>query len=381
MYDKGKNFSKYSERTKTKNFVTIDNKDKEEMILDFLSGRYTTLGSHINRSQYFMRQLNKVIRDKNSRDLEGVEIDLSKTSINIVTWADVDMRTGHCWGDYWVKKRFEYHLKELGFQVGVPFEKADISIYLWGSPIPYRTSNPRLYNPASYNICWAYSHPQRMTREEIAKYDRVYALSEFGVDAFSKLDSNRVVKEPLIGCSDFEVPEIDGYERDVGFVGNARGNLEYGREVIHDLELDKNIKMHLYGAKWNNKKHYPKEWFKGFFIDYYDLPMFYKTTKIGLNDHREDMAPYRYVSVRVFDILRSGGLCLSDYNPGIEDIFGDAIPMYRNKEELNKKIRELLNDEDLRKDYIERGKTIASQHHYIDRIKTILGNEGISCDK
>ena len=56
-----------------------------------------------------------------------------------------------------------------------------------------------------------------------------------------------------------------------------------------------------------------------------DLPRFYASHMVLLNDHWDSMRNFGYVSNRTYDVLASGGELLSDHIPSVERIFGDWV--------------------------------------------------------
>ena len=298
--------------------------------------------------------------------------------VNVVTWADVDSRTYMCWGDYWVKKQMENHLKKMGCVLNVGLEEADVSIYLFGSPFNYRPVRPYQYNPLSYNVVWFYSHPDKMNVTESAKYDYLFCLSEPYIEKIKKQHFN-VHPEPLLSCTDFKQPDVIKYgeHRDIVMVANARGaGAPYGRQIVKlltNINL-KGLKVSVWGHKWNDSKKYhkfPSKWYKGQYWDYNQLPELYRGAKAVLIDGHTDMEREGFVPMKLFDIFASGGLPIIHKNPGIKKIFGDYVLQYRDEESLHQCITILSNKEKCLR-IIKRGQKIALQHTFKDRVNTIM---------
>lgn len=292
-------------------------------------------------------------------------------NLNIETWADIDNRTYACWGDYWVKQELIKEFTDLGVNVGVLPSHADATLYLWGAPFPIRKIYPFFYNPSSFNMAWFYSHPKRMIGEEAMKYDLIFCLSKPYTEIISQWWDN-VYPESLIGCSNFSVPE-DVWEKDIDilFIGNARGGNEYGRKAIEWLDVPDELKVSVYGHKWYNHE-YMEKWFSGKYWPYEELNNIYHRSKITLVDGHEDMNELGFVQVKIFDVLSSGGFVISSYNSGIKEIFGDSVPMFKTKNEMNKLIRYFLKNDDDRESKILSGYGISSEHNFRKRAKKIL---------
>ena len=88
---------------------------------------------------------------------------------------------------------------------------------------------------------------------------------------------------------------------------------------------------------------------KGNQIDNDELKYYYSSADIVLNDTRGDMIEAGFISNRIFDVTACGGFLISDYIEGIEEIYGDAIPMYKTEEEFVELINYYLSHPEERK--------------------------------
>jgi hypothetical protein len=276
-----------------------------------------------------------------------------KVNLNVETWADVDRNTYMCWGDYWVKVRLLKAFEKIGFSVNVHPDRADVTIYLWGSPFQPRSTFPFFYNSDSYNVMWFYSNPDKMTKEEMNRYHLIFCLSQNYLDEIKGWHPN-IHNEALLSCTDFEMPK-EQHEKDIDllFVGNARGGLQYGRKAIYWLDLASEMKVKIYGHKWYLSKYHTAiekldDWYSGKYWPYEELNMLYNRAKITLVDCHEDMAINGFVPMKIFDILQSGGFVISNFNSGIFEIFEDTVPQYKTKKEMNYLIKYFYQNERVR---------------------------------
>ena len=92
--------------------------------------------------------------------------------------------------------------------------------------------------------------------------------------------------------------------------------------------LKRGIKVDVYGPNW------PQGIAKADYADNQILRKYYSSAKIVLNDTREGMKQFGFISNRIFDASACGTLVISDYMPEIEQIYGDSVPMYRSEDEL-----------------------------------------------
>lgn len=114
---------------------------------------------------------------------------------------------------------------------------------------------------------------------------------------------------------------------DLLFVGSTwydRVSARYAAELGYNLSV--------YGLNWEGK--IPAQYLKDSFIDNNDLHRYYSSAKIVLSDHAEDLGAMGLVVNRLFDATALGAFVISEYSPYIEEIFGDTIPMFKNKQEF-----------------------------------------------
>lgn len=110
----------------------------------------------------------------------------------------------------------------------------------------------------------------------------------------------------------------------IGSVWYERESVKYALENGYDIDV--------YGLNWKGK--IPDKYIKGEFVDNNDLPRYYSSAKIVLSDHAEDLEEMGLVANRLYDVTASGAFVISEYSPYIEEIFGDSIPMFHNKEDF-----------------------------------------------
>lgn len=285
----------------------------------------------------------------------------NKINVNMIVWSDIDKKTFKNWGDYWVKVQVLESLEKLGFNINVNPNEADVVIYGFGSP--YKTAQDRfgkMFYPNALNICWFYSHPEKMTEVEAKAYDYIFCASKkFPIKAKKNgWDISNFDEEPLYACTSLKKPkDIDTNvpESDVLFVGNARSFLPYGRKAVKLLsEIDFDIDVKIYGAKWiRPERRYMHHWYQGLYFPYQKLNQLYYKAKINLIDGHEEMQDGGFLSAKVFDTIASGGFVIMGENKGLKDIFLNHIPTYEDASDLKALIKYYL------KNPLERGKRVA----------------------
>ena len=112
------------------------------------------------------------------------------------------------------------------------------------------------------------------------------------------------------------------------------------------------IPVDVYGPYW------PNGVAKASYVDNRILRKYYSSAKIVLNDTRQGMKQFGFISNRIFDASACGTLVISDYMPEIEQIYGDAVPMYRSESELIDLVKYYLTHEDERRIKAQKAKEI-----------------------
>jgi len=314
-------------------------------------------------------RLSRMVTERRLTEIRNNSKNIKGLAINVRTWAETDPRTFECWGDWWVKKRLEAGFLAMGHTVEVFPELADVTVYLFGHPFPQKDKYPFFYNPSSFNVCWFHSHPQKMDAEEMAKYDVVFCLSPSFI---SQIRDMGPPVHPLEVCTDMRPPKKKPpFSHNVVFVGNARGSLGFGREIIRDLEPVGYTPV-VIGCKWPSKPGFDLSWYAGQYWPYERLPDLYNSTAISLNDHHKPMAKEGFLSFRILDVLASGGFCISDRAKGLKSFMKETVPEYRNADDLNRLVHRFLADDAARAELSAKGMEIAHKHTFQARAETIV---------
>lgn len=152
------------------------------------------------------------------------------------------------------------------------------------------------------------------------------------------------------------------------------GSTWYERESVkYALELGYNVDV--YGLNWKGK--IDDKFIKGEYIDNNELHKYYSSAKIVLSDHAEDLEGIGLVINRLYDVSAIGVMVISEYSPYIEEIFGDSIPMFKNKEELGYLIDFYLNNPIEREKKAKKAQEITLKKH----TNKVIANEFIKLFK
>lgn len=144
------------------------------------------------------------------------------------------------------------------------------------------------------------------------------------------------------------------------FIGNRWSEEESRYSVEYALEFGFDIAV--YGSGWKDVLTGENaSLYKGYQIVNDDLKYYYSSADIVLNDTREDMKEAGFVSNRIFDVTACGGFIISDYIAEIEEIYGDSIPMYKNKKEFKALVEYYLAHPDERRRKAEQAQKITRE--------------------
>lgn len=173
-------------------------------------------------------------------------------------------------------------------------------------------------NPASVNLLWVISHPDDVTDTELRSFDAAFAAgpvwaaaaaARAGVPVRTLLQAT----DPSVfhpGARSATSPDADR----VVFVGSTRGA---ARPVVSDaVALRADLRVH--GPGWAALV--PAESLGEASLSRAEVATAYASARVVLNDHWPDMAAGGFVSNRVFDVLASGGVVVTDPVAGLSDV-------------------------------------------------------------
>ena len=325
--------------------------NKNSIIMERIKGakklvqdEYSIL-NNINRLQYIL--------DKK----QDLSLEIDDKSINI----DLSVSVGHiASGDFWLAKDFFSQISE----------QYNKSITFFNSLYKYKVAYNILFrgilssNDADllgkYNLLYIIYPMFNQANgveliedindyvENIRKISNKFDAIIVASDKLSKILNNKGIKSyyiPQFTNKDRFYPDYnEELKSDVLFVGvNA-----FYRKAYKYL-LDENIDVTIFGPN------YDEGISKANYLDNRILRKYYSSAKIVLNDTRDGMKEYGFISNRIFDASACGSLVISDYVKEIEDIYGDSIPMWKTKDELIKFVKYYLDPKN-EKERIEKAK-------------------------
>ena len=118
----------------------------------------------------------------------------------------------------------------------------------------------------------------------------------------------------------------------------------------------------MYGADWRGL--IPDRFIKGDYFPNDQLSELYASAGVVLNDHWKDMRDKGFISNRVFDVLASGGVMLTDEVAGMTQLLDNGFVGYSDETEFRRELKRLLNDEESRSRLSSAGPRLAESHSF-----------------
>ena len=278
---------------------------------------------------------------------------------------------GEQWGDTWFARDLADALRRAGQQVKVVArsgatsdrrEDDDVVLVLRG----LRGVQPPEDRRATW-MTWVISHPDSITEAELRGYDAVFAASEQwqapgGVAVTPLLQATAPQRfHPGAAPPDSGAPLL--------FVGSTRG--EFRPVVRGALRSSRADELAVFGVGW--QEFLPSARIASEFLPNERLPAAYASAGIVLNDHHPDMAEQGFLSNRLFDALASGARVLTDRAAGIDEVFGSAVVVFDDEDDLVRILEAPANQVfPDRESRLRSARRIGEQHSFDARAKVLL---------
>jgi hypothetical protein len=213
-----------------------------------------------------------------------------------------------------------------------------------------------------WNLLWVISHPDRLDPGECDDYDLVASASRQHAEQLTS-ELGRVVHflPQATDADTFRIGPFDvDYATSVLYVGNSRWPHRRAPRWL----MRNNRPFDLYGKNWDTFPEF--EHLRRDYIPNQDLAAAYRSASVVVADHHGSMRTNGFIANRLFDVLASGGLVLSDDVAGLPDVFGDLIPTYSDELELELVLQNLLDDATLRRRLVREGRRLVLANHTLD---------------
>lgn len=235
--------------------------------------------------------------------------------------------------------------------------------------IHLRGLHPSRPRPETRNILWVISHPEDVTTSECEGYDIIAVASDTFASRL-RMDLDRPVEVLYQATSPERFapgPREPSLASPVLFVGNSRGR----RRPAVDFAIEAGLDLSVYGYGWDRL--IPQRFVRDINFPNERLGVLYRSSGVVLNDHWEDMVEHGFVSNRIFDVLASGGVVVSDYMPELAEMFNEAVPVFRSKEELVEVVGRILADPEGARRGLDGARELVLAHHtFAHRARALL---------
>jgi O-antigen biosynthesis protein len=152
------------------------------------------------------------------------------------------------------------------------------------------------------------------------------------------------------------------------FVCNSRG---VRRPVLDDITPTRHD-LAVYGGGCP-PDHLDPIHLRGSSVSNEELPGYYGSAAIVLNDHWQEAGEAGFLNNRLYDVLASGGFVISDAIEGLREEFDDGVVAYRDAADLVRLVEHYLDDPVARADRVERGRrAVLDRHTFSHRVDEIL---------
>jgi glycosyltransferase involved in cell wall biosynthesis len=240
---------------------------------------------------------------------------------------------GDLWGDTHLAESLAEALRRLGQEVVTYRHGAHNAgpVYLDDVVLGIRGLDVIRPQPGQVNALWVISHPDDVAVSEFVGFQLVFAASVTWAEQMSERSGRPV--QPLLQATDsHRLPAADsprGPGTEPVFVGQTTARRE--RVIVRDA-LAAGIDFAVHGPGWTGVL--PPEVWRSVNVPNADLLSCYREHGLVFADHWPDMAAGGFIANRLFDAVASGARVISDDVPGIHEIFGSAVQIYRSVEDL-----------------------------------------------
>jgi GT2 family glycosyltransferase len=279
---------------------------------------------------------------------------------------------GERWGDTSVAATLRRELRAHGAVVRVAHRPdwggeadraADVVVTLKGRGVAPPAA------PGQCTVVWIISHPSEVAPGELDEADLVLAGSTLLAEHLRATTRTAVHVLPQAADARRFVAGPRDAERSsrLLFLGNSRS---VPRPAVM-AAVHAGLPLTLVGAGWH--RFVPAVLVRSTAVPSDELPAWYRSADVVLNDHWDEMRAWGLVSNRVLEVLACGGCIVSDALPGLDELVDHAVPTFSDPSELVRLVTELLDDPERRSGLATRGRTaVLAAHTWEHRARTLV---------
>jgi hypothetical protein len=274
------------------------------------------------------------------------------------------------WGDLHFARAIADELERRGHRplIQVVEEWDDADGRMCDVALHLRGLYPYVPRRGQLSLLWTISHPELVTAAECDRFDAVFTASPrhaavVGEHAGVPVRVLEQATDPVVFFPD---PDA-AHDHPLLFVGNTRG---VHRRIVRDA-VAAGLRPRIWGSGW--APFVDRALVAGDYLPNDQVRRAYSSAGAVLNDHWDDMREQGFVSNRVYDVLASGGVLVSDDLPELREAFGDAVATYKTPDELAAHVERLLADPAARERMAARGRDLVlARHTFARRVDTLL---------
>jgi hypothetical protein len=288
-----------------------------------------------------------------------------------ITTAAPSLKVAPRWGDWHFGDAFARALRRSGFDVVLQTAEesesdagrsCDVHVVLHGLASVRRARGQT-------HVLWVISHPESLAIEDVDAADVVFVASDRFASELRERTSTPV--ETLLQATDqhrFRPRESDPrHAHGLVVVAKTRGVM---RTSVADA-IAAGLQPAIYGSGWRGLVD-PKLIITDH-VDNEELPVVYASAGVVLNDHWDSMRAHGFISNRIFDVLACGTPVISDFLPEVAELFGGAVPTYRDATDLRALAEDMLGDRAAARERALEGRDLVLNAHTFDqRARTLI---------
>ena len=266
-------------------------------------------------------------------------------------------------GDFFLADDLRQGLEKIGYKVEYRFRENydDLKFGNAGNVLYFKGNYdfehlPDVKDDGRKRVLYLY-YVEGLHTDILKEVDAVACASQKLIDELIKPVNNKAYYVSQFTNPERFKPAENVKKTAVLFVGSNHSGK--GRKSVN-YAIQADVDLSVFGKFWDTFLE-PK-YLKGQYIDNDKLYQYYAGAEVVLNDHREDMRYYGFVSNRIYDVTASGGFVFTDYLPEIEQVYGDNVATYKDFDEFKDRLDYYLKHPEERQQMAEKARQITLKY-------------------